>query len=90
MRKALGMVLMVSNLQPLAAGITLAARVVFIRPNLEYFVVSHLDFQPAVLGTQYTGCFMPRVHFVLLCPNNKPVNPNFVGIRIISSLPSAS
>jgi hypothetical protein len=65
MGKALGMVLMVGNLQTLAADIPLAARIIPVRSNPDHFIVLHPDFESAVLGAHHTGCFMPLVHVVL-------------------------
>ena len=66
MGQTLGMVLMVGNLQALAADISLAAGIVLVRSNLGDLIVFQLDFKPAVLGSHHTGCFMPRVHLALL------------------------
>jgi hypothetical protein len=71
MRKALGMVLVAVNIQSLAAHIALAARVVLVRSNFDHFIVFHLDFKSAVLGTQYAGCFMPLIHDALLDSESK-------------------
>ena len=55
-------VLMIADIQPFAAGIAQASGVALVRLDLNHPIVFHQHFQPAVLGTQYTPCFMPLAH----------------------------
>ena len=57
-----GVVLIVLDVQPLAAGITLRAGIVFVSANFNYTIVLDLDLKPTDISSQYTRCFFPS-HF---------------------------
>ena len=65
-RQPVGMVLMVPDVQPLAAHISLAAGVVLIPANLGNLIVLHSNLESAQIASQYTRCFLPLGHFRLL------------------------
>ena len=59
------MVLIVSDLQSLAATVPLAPRVFFVRANLGDPISFDHDFKTAVLSATDTACLLPRCHFIL-------------------------
>ena len=65
-RQPVGMVLMVPDVQPLAAHIPLAAGVVLIPANLDDLIALHSNLEPAQIASQYTRRFLPLGHFRLL------------------------
>jgi hypothetical protein len=66
MRQSLVVMLMVNDIEPFAANVALAARIVLVRPNFCHPIIFNQDFKPAVLGTQDTPGFMPFAHGNLL------------------------
>jgi hypothetical protein len=55
---------MIADIQPLATGITLASGIALVRHDFNHSIIFHENFKPAVLGTQYTSCFVPLAHMV--------------------------
>ena len=57
-----GVVLVMDDVQPLAAGVALAAGVFLVRPHLDHAVVGDLDFEAAVLRAEHAARFVPLGH----------------------------
>jgi len=56
------MMLVISDIKPLPAGISLAAGIVFVRLHLDHTVVFNQHLQPAVLPTEHAAGFFPLTH----------------------------
>ena len=73
MSESVGVVLIVLDVQPLAADIAFAARIVLVPLDFSYTVVLYADFQSAYVASQYTGCFFPIGHINLLLKKNNKI-----------------
>ena len=65
-RHAIGMVLMVPDVQSLAAHIPLAAGIALIPANFDDLIVLDPNLESAEIASQYTRRFLPLGHFRLL------------------------
>jgi hypothetical protein len=62
MHKAVGMVLMIDDVQSLTAGVTLRAGIVLISTNFNYMIVLDSNLKPTEICSQHTRCFFP-IHY---------------------------
>ena len=66
MRKAVGMVLVIYDVQSLTTDITLSAGIILVPMNFNYTIVLDSNLKPTEICSQYTGCFFPIHYFDLL------------------------
>ena len=59
MHEPIGVVLMIGDIQSLAANVTLATGMVLVAANLDDSIVFNPHFQPAEIRTEDTACFFP-------------------------------
>ena len=64
--EAVGMVLVISNIESLAADIPLAVQVVLVAPAFDDLIIFDANFQSAEIDSQNTRCFFPLGHICLL------------------------
>jgi hypothetical protein len=66
MFQSICVVLIVGDFQTLATTVPFAARVFFVRANLDDPVLFDRHFQSTVLSATHTACLLPRCHVSLL------------------------
>jgi hypothetical protein len=63
------MVLVIANIQALAADVPLAVQVVLVAPAFDDLIIFDANLQSAQIGSQHTGRFFPLGHIPLLTLN---------------------